>query len=102
MNIILFGPPGAGKGTQANNLIKNYNLFKVSTGDLLRNEVKNRTALGVKIESVINKGSLVSDGIINDLITKILSDSKFANRIVFDGYPRNLNQTKALERFGLI
>ncbi len=98
MNIILFGPPGAGKGTQANNLIKNYNLFKVSTGDLLRNEVKNRTALGVKIESVINKGSLVSDGIINDLITKILSDSKFANRIVFDGYPRNLNQTKALEQ----
>tara|TARA_Y100000590_G_scaffold464653_1_gene634637 strand:+ start:3920 stop:4570 length:651 start_codon:yes stop_codon:yes gene_type:complete len=98
VNIILFGPPGAGKGTQANNLIKNYNLFKVSTGDLLRNEVKNRTALGVKIESVINKGSLVSDGIINDLITKILSDSKFANRIVFDGYPRNLNQTKALEQ----
>jgi len=98
VNIILFGPPGAGKGTQANNLIKNYNLHKVSTGDLLRHEVKNKTSLGQKIKSAMNKGSLISDEIINNLITKILSDSKLANRIVFDGYPRNLNQAKALEQ----
>ena len=97
MNIILFGPPGAGKGTQANNLVKNFNLHKVSTGDLLRNEIKNNTKLSNKIKSIIENGSLVSDDIINSLIVKILSDKKFYNRLIFDGYPRNLNQAKNLD-----
>ena len=97
MNIILFGPPGAGKGTQANNIVKRFNLLKVSTGDLLREEIKNNTDLGIKIKSIINKGLLVSDDIINNLIAKILTDKKFYNRLIFDGYPRNLSQAKNLD-----
>ena len=97
MNIILFGAPGAGKGTQANNLVRDFNLYKVSTGDLLRNEIKNNTLLGKKIKSSIDEGLLVSDDIINKLIKKILSDKKKNNRLIFDGYPRNLDQAKKLE-----
>ena len=85
MNIILFGPPGAGKGTQSNNIVNFLKLHKVSTGDLLRNEVKNNTKLGDKINLIIKEGSLVSDDIINDLIVNILSDYKFFNRLIFDG-----------------
>ena len=96
MNIILFGPPGAGKGTQADNIVKNFNLHKVSTGDLLRKEIKNGTKLSNKIKSTIENGSLVSDDIINSLIVNILSDKKFYNRLIFDGYPRNLSQAKNL------
>ena len=96
MNIILFGPPGAGKGTQADNIVQNFNLHKVSTGDLLRNEIKNNTKLSNKIKSIIENGSLVPDDIINSLIVKILSDKKFYNRLIFDGYPRNLSQAKNL------
>ena len=96
MNIILFGPPGAGKGTQADNIVKSFNLHKVSTGDLLRDEVQKNSDLGSKIKSLMDKGSFVPDDIINDLIVKILSNSEFYNRLVFDGYPRNLNQAKKL------
>jgi len=97
VNLILFGPPGAGKGTQSNNLVNLYNLHKVSTGDLLRNEIKNNTDLGNKIKHLINKGKFVSDKIINKLIENILSDKNFFNRLIFDGYPRNLNQAKELD-----
>ena len=97
MNIILFGPPGAGKGTQANKIIQSFNLHKVSAGDLLRNEINKNTDLGKEIKFIIEKGSLVSDKIINDLIIKILSDKKFYNRIIFDGYPRTLDQAKNLD-----
>ena len=97
MNIILFGPPGAGKGTQADNIIRIFNLHKISTGDLLRNEVNNKTDLGIKIKSIIEEGSLVSDDIINNLIIKVLSDKKFYNRLIFDGYPRNLDQAINLD-----
>ncbi len=97
MNIILFGPPAAGKGTQSNNLSKNYNLHKISTGDLLRQEIKKKTDLGKKIESIIEKGSLVSDDIINSLIENILSNKSFFDRLVFDGYPRTLTQAKNLD-----
>jgi len=99
VNIILFGPPGSGKGTQGDNLVKVFNLHKVSTGDLLRNEIKTNTDLGSKIKSTMNKGSLVSDDIINNLIEKILSDNKYSNRLIFDGYPRNLTQAKKLDFF---
>ena len=99
MNIILFGPPGAGKGTQAIKIVKNFDLHKVSTGDLLREEIKNNTDLGNKVRSLMDKGLLISDNIINDLITKVLSDKKFYNRLIFDGYPRNLDQARNLDSF---
>ena len=97
MNIILFGPPGAGKGTQADNIVKNFSLHKVSTGDLLRKEITNNTNLGRKIKSIVDNGLLVSDDIINDFVEQILSDKNFYNRLIFDGYPRNLNQAKNLD-----
>jgi adenylate kinase len=97
VNIILFGPPGAGKGTQATKIVKKFNLHKVSTGDLLREEIKNNTDLGNKIKSMMDAGLLISDNIINDLITKVISNKKFYNRLIFDGYPRNLQQAKNLD-----
>ena len=97
MNIILFGPPGAGKGTQADNIVKNFNLYKISTGDLLREEMKKNTDLGKKIKTKIDQGLLVSDDIINNLIVEILSSKKNINGLIFDGYPRNLNQVKSLD-----
>ena len=97
MNIILFGPPGAGKGTQANNISIKFNLHKVSTGDMLREVIEQKTSEGNKIKSTINRGSLVSDEIINNLISKVLSNKTFNNKLIFDGYPRNLAQAKSLD-----
>ena len=97
MNIVLFGPPGAGKGTQTNYLIKNFNLFKVSSGDILRNEILNNSLLSKQIKSTIDKGSFVSDEMINSLIENIISNKKYINNFIFDGYPRNLNQAKNLD-----
>ena len=97
MNIVIFGPPGAGKGTQSKFIEKKFNLYQLSTGEFLRKETLKKTSIGNKISSVINSGSLVSDEIVSDLIEKIISDSKYKNRIIFDGYPRNLNQAKNLD-----
>ena len=97
MNIIFFGPPGAGKGTQSDNLVKDLNLYKISTGDLLREEVKKKSALGIKIKSILDQGMFVSDDIINNLIESILSNKGYFNRLIFDGYPRNFNQVKYLD-----
>ena len=96
MNIIIFGPPGAGKGTQSDKIVSKYQLFKISTGDLLRNEIKKGTLLGKKIEEIVNSGTFVSDNTINDLIEKVVSDKKYKNKIIFDGYPRNVQQAKIL------
>ena len=96
MNIVIFGPPGAGKGTQSNFLVKEYKLYQLSTGELLRKEISNNTKLGQEIESIINLGNLVSNEIVSDLIEKYISSEKYKNRIIFDGYPRNLNQAKNL------
>ena len=96
MNIVIFGPPGAGKGTQSNLIVKNFKLHQLSTGELLRNEIKNNTKLGKQISSIINAGNLVSDEIVSDLIEKYISDKKYKNRLIFDGYPRNLIQVKNL------
>ena len=96
MNIVLFGPPGSGKGTQGDKLVKKFNLFKISSGDLLREEVRKNTNLGKKIKLIIEKGDLVSDEIINNLIERMISNKKYHERIIFDGYPRNLNQAKNL------
>ena len=97
MNIILFGPPGAGKGTQADKLVKDLKFYKVSTGDLLREEIDKKTSLGEKIKHIIDKGNFVSDNIINDLIINILSNKDLSNRLIFDGYPRNILQAKKLD-----
>ena len=97
MNLVIFGPPGAGKGTQSNFVTKKFNLYQLSTGELLREEIKNKTELGVKISSIINAGDLVSDKIVSVLIEKFISKKEFQNRIIFDGYPRNLNQVSNLE-----
>ena len=96
MNIVIFGPPGAGKGTQSNNIAKKFNLHQLSTGELLRNEIKDETKLGLQISSLIDSGKLVSDIIVSDLIEKYISNPIYKNRLIFDGYPRNLNQAKNL------
>ena len=96
MNIILFGPPGAGKGTQAQFIVKKYNYFQLSTGDLLRNEVKKKTLLGKEIEQLITSGKFVSDEVANLLLRQSINNLKFRDRIIFDGYPRNIQQAKNL------
>tara|TARA_B100001250_G_scaffold48611_1_gene38073 strand:+ start:448 stop:1011 length:564 start_codon:yes stop_codon:yes gene_type:complete len=97
VNIIIFGPPGAGKGTQAKNLVKKFNSFQISTGDMLRDEINNDTEIGKKIISNINNGDFVDDSIVNKLLEKIIFDTKKLNKLVFDGYPRTINQAKNLE-----
>ena len=97
MNVIIFGPPGAGKGTQAQNIAKKFNLHQISTGDLLRNEVKNQTDIGKDIENIISKGDFATDEIVNDLIRKVIFDPKNKNNLIFDGYPRSLSQAKNLD-----
>ncbi|MDB9746938.1 adenylate kinase [Candidatus Pelagibacter sp.] len=98
MNIIFFGPPGAGKGTQAQQIVNKHNYFQLSTGDLLRNEVKKKTDLGKNIKEKISKGNFVSDEIVNKLLKKTISELKFRDRIIFDGYPRTVEQSKNLDK----
>ena len=97
MNVIIFGPPGAGKGTQAQNIVNNFNLHQLATGDLLRIEIKKRTEISKKIEQIIAQGDLVSDDIVNELVKKVITNHNYRNRIIFDGYPRNINQAESLE-----
>ena len=96
MNIVIFGPPGAGKGTQSNFIVDKFKLFQVSTGELLRNEINNKSNLGQEISSIINSGNLVSDQIVSDLIEKYISDKNYKDKLIFDVYPRNLSQAKNL------
>ena len=97
MNIVIFGPPGAGKGTQSNHIVEKYKLHQLSTGELLRKEIKDKTKLGNEIESIINSGNLVSDQIVSNLIENYISNQIYKNRLIFDGYPRNLIQVKNLD-----
>ena len=97
MNIVIFGPPGAGKGTQSKFIVEKYKMYQLSTGEFLRNEMSNNTSIGKKISSVINSGALVSNQIVSDLIEKVISNTDYQNRIIFDGYPRNLDQAKNLD-----
>ena len=97
MNIVLFGPPGAGKGTHSNNIVSKFNYFQISVGDLLRSEIKKNNEIGKKIFSLISKGEFVSDEIINSILVNFISKPELKNKIIFDGYPRNLCQAEYLE-----
>ena len=97
MNIVIFGPPGAGKGTQSNLIVNKFKLHQLSTGELLRKEINNNTELGQKISKIINAGNLVSDDIVGNLIEEHISRENLKNKVIFDGYPRNLTQAKNLE-----
>ena len=98
MNIILFGPPGAGKGTQSKYLVDKLNNFQVSTGDILREEMKKNTVIGQLITNNMNEGKFVNDEIVNELIENIIYDPQKKNKLIFDGYPRSLSQAKFLDR----
>ncbi len=96
MNIILFGPPGAGKGTQAKHLVKKFNCLQISTGDILRNEIQKNSEIGKKITNNMNEGKFVNDEIVNNLIKDIVFDKQKKNKLIFDGYPRSVSQAKNL------
>ncbi|ANF53048.1 adenylate kinase [Chryseobacterium glaciei] len=97
INIVLFGPPGSGKGTQAQNLIEKFNLKQISTGDLFRFNMKNDTELGKLAKSYIDKGELVPDQVTTDMLIDELRKPTDTNGFIFDGYPRTVAQTEALE-----
>jgi adenylate kinase len=99
VNIVLFGPPGAGKGTQAKYLVKKINGFQISTGEILRNEIYKNSKIGIEITNDMNDGKFVSDEIVNKLIKDIIFDPQKKNRLIFDGYPRSLSQAKNLDLF---
>ena len=98
MNIILFGPPGAGKGTQAKYLVKKLKAFQISTGDILREEIKKNTEIGKRIFDDMNNGKFVNDDIVNKLIKELVFDPIKKNKLIFDGYPRSLSQAKNLDK----
>ena len=97
MNIILFGPPGAGKGTQSKYLVNKLNGFQISTGDLLREEITKNSDIGKVIIDDMKDGNFISDEIVNKLIENLVSDPLKKNKLIFDGYPRSLTQAKNLE-----
>ncbi|MCX7727973.1 MAG: adenylate kinase [Bacteroidia bacterium] len=98
LNIILIGPPGSGKGTQAKQISTKYNLKHLSTGDILRNEVKNQTPLGLQAKSIMDKGELVSDEIVIGMIKNFIDNATGANGFLYDGFPRTVAQAEALNK----
>jgi adenylate kinase len=96
LNIVLFGPPGSGKGTQAEKLIEKYNLVHISTGDLLRSEVAAQTELGVQAKAIMDRGELVSDDIVIGMIQNKLKEHKGVPGFIFDGFPRTVEQAREL------
>lgn len=99
LNLILFGPPGAGKGTQSQKLIEKYQLVHISTGDLFRAHIKNETALGKKVSKLIANGELVPDKITIDMLEEEIDKNPEAKGFVFDGFPRTIPQAEELDRF---
>ena len=97
MRIILFGPPGAGKGTQAKLIEKEYNIPQLSTGEMFRAAIKNQTPLGVKVKDILDAGKLVPDETVVELVEEALNDPKFENGYILDGFPRTVPQAKAFE-----
>ena len=98
MNLVIFGPPGAGKGTQSSHLVENEGMFQLSTGDLLRAELNSGSDLSKELKKTMDAGKLVSDEIIRNLIEKKISDPLIKNKIIFDGFPRNIEQAKSLDQ----
>ena len=96
MNIILFGPPGAGKGTQSKYLVNKLNAFQISTGELLREEINKKSTIGMAIKNDMNNGNFVSDEIVNKLIKNLVFDPQKKDKLIFDGYPRTLSQARNL------
>ncbi|MEX0720532.1 MAG: adenylate kinase [Balneolaceae bacterium] len=99
MNIILFGPPGAGKGTQAKLLEEDFNIPHLSTGDIFRAAIKNETPLGMKVQSILDSGQLVPDETVVDLVADELSNEKYTDGYILDGFPRTVPQAEAFDFF---
>jgi len=97
VNLIIFGPPGAGKGTQAKYLVNKLNGFQISTGDMLREEIKKDSEIGKKIINDMNDGKFVNDEIVNALMKNVIFDPTKKNKLIFDGYPRSLSQAENLD-----
>jgi adenylate kinase len=97
-NLVLFGPPGSGKGTQSENIVKNYQLQHISTGDLLRDEVSRHTPLGTEAKKYMDQGMLVPDEVVIGMISGKIDDAPDARGFVFDGFPRTRNQAEALDK----
>ena len=97
-NLVLFGPPGSGKGTQATNLIEKYKLEHLSTGNILRNDIANKTPLGLEAKKIMDAGQLVPDEVVIGIIDNCLEKNADANGFLFDGFPRTINQAKALDK----
>ncbi len=97
LNLVLFGPPGAGKGTQSQNLIKQYGLIHLSTGDILRNEIANNTTLGIEAKKLMDEGLLVPDDVVIGMISNKLDANKDGKGFIFDGFPRTVAQAEALD-----
>lgn len=98
LNIVLFGPPGSGKGTQAEKIISNYNLKHLSTGDLLRAEIAGKTDLGIKAKVIMDKGALVPDKIVIGMIDNRINSEKSPKGFIFDGFPRTVSQAESLDK----
>lgn len=99
MNIILFGPPGAGKGTQAENLISHFGYPHLSTGNIFRENIKNETPLGKKVKSIMDSGKLVPDETVVELVVDELNHEKYSNGVILDGFPRTVKQAEALDHY---
>lgn len=98
LNLVLFGPPGAGKGTQADFLIEKFKLIHISTGDLLRSQIAQKTDMGIEAKSFMDKGFLVPDWIVIGMIKSLLQENVNANGYIFDGFPRTVDQAWALDQ----
>ena len=97
LNLVLFGPPGSGKGTQSEKIIEKYGLVHLSTGDILRGEIADKTELGLKAKEIMDKGELVSDDIVIGMIRNKIGANRDANGFIFDGFPRTVAQAEALD-----
>lgn len=97
-NLILFGPPGSGKGTQSANILKDYNLHHISTGDLLRDEISKHSTLGLEAKKFMDQGLLVPDEVVIGMISSTIDQEKNARGFIFDGFPRTRDQAEALDK----
>ncbi|MFX0141642.1 MAG: adenylate kinase [Candidatus Hodarchaeota archaeon] len=102
MKIVMLGPPGAGKGTQAKKITEKYNIPRISTGDILRKEIREKTEIGEKVKDYINNGKLAPDDIIIDIIKDLLKKSDYKKGYIFDGFPRTLTQARELDKMDTI